>query len=84
MKLYIGVMKITGEKIEISRSESVSWKDVKQLRLLNNKLALVLVSGRVIEVENLRPTTIDTAFRLYESYLKEHPEKRQRALGDER
>lgn len=72
----IKVMKITSDRFEISPSESVSWQDVKTLRLLNEKLALVLNDGRVIELSNLRPSTIDTAFRTYEKYLKDHPEKR--------
>lgn len=71
-------MKITSEKFEISSSESISWEDVKTLRLLNDKLALVLTNGKVIELSHLRPSTIDTAFRLYEKYLKDHPEKRKR------
>ena len=71
-------MKITGEKFEISPSESVPWEDVKTLRLLNDKLALVLNNDRVIELSNLRPTTIDSAFRAYDRYLKDHPEKRRK------
>ncbi len=71
-------MKITSDKFEISSNESIAWQDVKTLRLSNDKLALVLENGKVIEVSNLRPSTIDTAFRAYEKYIKEHPEKRKR------
>ncbi len=71
-------MKITSDRFEISSSESVSWKDVKTLRLNNGKLALALSDGRVIELSDVRPSTIDTAFRTYEKYLKDHPEKRKR------
>lgn len=68
-------MKITNERFEISGTESISWRDVKTVRLINEKLALVLNSGRVIELSNVHPSTIDTVFRAYEKYLKEHPEK---------
>lgn len=68
-------MKITQECFEISSSESVFWKDVKTLRLLNDKLALVLKDGRIIEIDHLRPSTIDLAFKSYEKYLQTHPEK---------
>ncbi len=71
-------MKITNKKLEISSNEEVAWDDVESLRLLNNKLALVLSDKRVIELTNLRPSTIDSAFRAYEGYLKEHPEKRRK------
>ncbi|MCC5832153.1 MAG: hypothetical protein JJU12_03825 [Chlamydiales bacterium] len=70
-------MKITNDRIEISGSESIPWEDVKTLRLLNEKLALVLTDGRVIELSNVRASTIDTAFRAYERYLKDHSEKRK-------
>jgi hypothetical protein len=71
-------MKITDDRFEISSSESIPWEDVKTLRLLNEKLALVLNDGRIIELSNLRSSTIDMAFRAYERYLKDHPEKRKR------
>ncbi len=71
-------MRITDDSFEISSSESIPWEDVKTLRLLNEKLALVLNNGRVIELSNLRASTIDTAFRTYERYLKDHPDKRKR------
>ena len=71
-------MKITSDKFEISASQSFSWEDIKTLRLLNEKLAVVLKDGRVIELSHLRPGTIDMAFRFYEKYLHEHPEKRNR------
>lgn len=71
-------MKITSDRLEISASESISWDEVKTLRLLNNKLALVLNNGRVIELSNLHASTIDTAFRAYERYLKDHPDKRKK------
>lgn len=70
-------MKITDEKLEISQSTSIEWKDVDNMRLSNDKLCLVLSSGKVIELDHIRPTTIDAAFRAYEHFLKEHPEKRQ-------
>ena len=69
-------MKITSEKMEITASESIRWEDVQTMRLLNDKLALVLNDNQVIEIDHLRPSTVDAAFRAYESYLKEHPEKR--------
>lgn len=73
-------MRITNERLEISESESVSWKDVEALKLLNDKLALVLSDKRVIEIDHLRPSTIDSAFRAYQLYQKEHPKgKRKRA-----
>lgn len=71
-------MRITNEKIEISPSESIYWNDVKTLRLLNEKLAFVLEDGRILEFSNLRASTIDTAFRTYDKYLKDHPEKKKR------
>jgi hypothetical protein len=71
-------MKISDDRFEISNSESIPWEDVKTLRLLNEKLAFELTDGRTVELSNLRPSTIDTAFRTYERYLKDHPEKRKR------
>lgn len=69
-------MKINDDGFAISNSESIPWEDVKALRILNDKFVMVLNSGRIIELEHLRPSTIDTAFRSYERYLKSHPEKR--------
>lgn len=69
-------MKITSESFEINNSESIFWKDVKTLRLLNDKLAFVLNNGQVIELDHLRPSTIDLAFKSYEKYLQKHPERR--------
>ncbi len=71
-------MRITSDKFEISASESISWGAVKTLRLHNEKLAFVLENGDVVEVPNLRPSTIDSAFRAYERFLKEHPAQRRR------
>ena len=67
-------MKITSELFEISPSETIAWRDVKTMRMLNDKLAVVLSDGRTIEVPHLRPPTIDLAFRSYENYLRDHPE----------
>ncbi len=66
-------MRITNESLEISESEIISWSDVVALKLLNNKLALVLSNKRVIELGHLRPSTIDSAFRAFQHYRKDHP-----------
>lgn len=66
-------MKITSELFEITPSQTIAWRDVKTMRMLNDKLAVVLSDGRIVEVPHLRPTTIDLAFRSYETYLRAHP-----------
>lgn len=71
-------MKITSDSLEIGNNEFIGWAEVKNLRFTNGKLAVVLKNGRVIELPNLRPTTIDTAFRQYERYLKDHPLDKRR------
>lgn len=71
-------MRFTGERIELSENEVIRWEEVKTLRLSNNKLALVLEDGRVIELENLRPNLVDQAFLAYEKYLKHHPKRQRR------
>lgn len=70
-------MRITNESFEISESVIISWGDVKALKLLNDKLALVLSNRRVIELDHLRPSTIDSAFRAFQHYRKDHPEKKE-------
>lgn len=70
-------MKITNDFFEINPNQSIFWKDVKTLRLLNDKLAVVLNNDQVIELPELRQSTIDLAFRSYEKYLHDHPEKRK-------
>lgn len=72
-------MRITSEKLEISPSDVILWEEVKTIRLLNEKMAIVLSGGRTIELSHLLPSTIDAAFRAYERYLKDHPEKRVRS-----
>ncbi|NGX62214.1 MAG: hypothetical protein K940chlam9_01708 [Chlamydiae bacterium] len=72
-------MKITSERFEISTTRSIAWEDVETLRVLNDKLALVLSNGEVVELSHLRPTLIDSAFRSYERYLKDHPEKKRKS-----
>ncbi len=69
-------MKITSELFEISPSQTIAWREVKTMRMLNDKLAVVLSDGRIIEVPHLRPPTIDLAFRSYENYLRDHPDHR--------
>ena len=71
-------MKITHDKLELSSSESIPWEDIKTLRLLNNKLALVLTNDQVIELTNLLPSKIDSAFRAYDKFLKEHPDRNRK------
>lgn len=68
-------MKITNEKIEISESESIPWREIETLKILNDKLSVFLSNGRVIELSHLHPSTIDMAFRTYEKYLNDHPHK---------
>jgi hypothetical protein len=65
-------MKINSERIEVGPNEFIDFKDIKTMRLLNDKLALILRSGRVVEISRLRPSTIDLVFRTYENYLKDH------------
>ena len=71
-------MKITNEKIEINSNDSIPWNKVDNIRTNNDKLCLILSNGQVIEIDQVRPTTADAAFRAFESYLKDHPEKRKR------
>jgi hypothetical protein len=68
-------MRINAERIEISPSEVIFWEEVKSMKLLNKKLAIELASGRVVEVGNLLPSSIDLAFRTYEHWLSEHLKK---------
>ena len=70
-------MKITSNKLVVSDTESIEWEDVDNLRLSNNQLCLVLSSGKTIKVKDVHPSTADQAFRVYEAYLKDHPEKRR-------
>lgn len=70
-------MKVTEEKIEISEGKEISWDEVESLRIVNHKLALVLSNQEVVELHDLRPSTIDMVFRFYEDFLKKHPEKRR-------
>lgn len=62
-------MKVTKEKFEISPHESISWADVKTMRVSGGKLALVLNSGRTVELGKLHPSLIDWAFRAFDGYL---------------
>ena len=71
-------MRVTNDKMEISSSESIAWRDVKRLRLLNEKFALVLKSGEVVEFKGLRPSLIDSAFKAYEAYIRAHRNPKQR------
>jgi predicted ATPase len=74
-------MKINKDNIQISDKETVSWEEVKTLKSHDSELYLVLTSGKVLKVPAERPTTIDAAFRAYESYVKDHPhhKKKRRA-----
>ncbi len=71
-------MKITGDRLEISPEESIPWGDVETLRLLNETMVLVLENGKTVEFSHVHPVTIDRAFRAYENYLRDHPEKRRK------
>lgn len=71
-------MKITSELFEISPSDRISWRDIKTMRMHNDTLAVVLSNGRIIEIPHLRPPTIDLAFRTYETYLRNHPDMKER------
>lgn len=68
-------MRITKEKIEISPSETIFWDEVKTMRLSNNKLAFLLQDNRVVELNDVRNSTIDLVFRTYETYLQKHHKK---------
>jgi hypothetical protein len=70
-------MRITNEKLEITPSEIILWEDLKTMRLLNEKLILVLNDNRTIELSHVLPSTVDLAFRTYEKFLSDHPEKRK-------
>lgn len=70
-------MKISKDKLELSGIDAVGWEEVKHLRLLNNKLVLVLQDNSTVELPPLHPGTIDEVFRTYESYLRAHPKKSQ-------
>lgn len=65
-------MRITSENLQISPSDTISWEEIKTIRLRNEKLDLVLTDGRTIELTKLLPSTIDLVFRTYEKYLKDH------------
>ncbi|MFZ0564973.1 MAG: hypothetical protein WAM28_02110 [Chlamydiales bacterium] len=73
-------MKFTEEGIEISSSKYVLWQDVKTLRILNNKLVFVFTNNQVMELSNLHPRVIDSMFRAYEKFLKNHPSKAVRLV----
>lgn len=69
-------MKIKEDSILISDNNEVFWKDVKRIRLINNKLALILHDETEVELPNLRPDLIDQTFLTYERYLKNKTQKR--------
>ncbi|MCH9609252.1 MAG: hypothetical protein S4CHLAM45_14550 [Chlamydiales bacterium] len=71
-------MKITNEKLEINEQQQIYWDDVKTLKLINDKLELVLSTGKVIEIDHLRPSTVDSAFRAYQHHCKKHPPQKRR------
>jgi len=71
-------MKFTSDNVQISSDESILWEDVKTLRLINDRLDLVLKDGNVVHFSSLQPFMIDKAFRLYERYLRDHPDTSKR------
>lgn len=68
-------MKIRADKIEFTEKDGVAWGDIKGLKVVNNTLEIELNSGKVLSYSPVHPATIDSAFRAYESYLREHPRK---------
>jgi hypothetical protein len=71
-------MKITSELFEISPTDQISWCDIKTMRMHNDTLAVALSNGRIIEISHLRPSTIDLVFRTYETYLRNHPDMKEK------
>lgn len=64
------IMKITATHLEITDNRYIEWKEVDNLRLVNNRLCFILSGGEVVELEDLRPTMVDAVFRAYENFLK--------------
>lgn|GEM_PF-3099032 len=62
-------MKITSEVIEIEPTNIIYWADIKTVRLLNDRLILVLSDNNTVELMDLTPLTVDRLFRQYERYL---------------
>lgn len=62
-------MQVNNNNIVIN-NESIPWGHVKNIRLANDKLFVVLSGGTVVEVDNLNPSIVDAAFRAYEAYLR--------------
>jgi hypothetical protein len=72
-------MKVNKNNIQISEKETISWEEVETLKTHDSELYLILSSGKVLKVPAERPTTIDAAFRAYESYIKNHPHKKPKS-----
>lgn len=70
-------MKIKKDKIQLSESQEIPWENVETLRALNDKLVFVLDDHQVIELQHLNPHLVDSAFRAYESYIRQNPEKKK-------
>jgi hypothetical protein len=70
-------MRYDEEKIEINSKDVFPWESIKTIRILNEKLIFELKAGRVIELSNLHPSTIDGVFRAYEHFVQMHPSKKQ-------
>lgn len=66
-------MKISYDKIEFGEKDVIFWKNVKTIRLLNDKLAFIMNDGSIKELDHVRATTIDLVFRSYENFLRGHP-----------
>ncbi len=69
-------MRIKEDYLEMNSGRKIYWEEVSTLRLINDVLALVLKTGEVIEIPQLHPYSVDQAFRLFEGYVKEHPQKK--------
>ena len=65
-------MEIFENYIRLSPKQSVDWNEVDTLKLANEDLLLILSNGQVIKLSNQRPTTVDAAFRAFESYKAHH------------
>lgn len=70
-------MKINEEQLILNDGATIHLDSVKTLKMLNNKLMLVLHDGLVIEVDGLSRKEVDAIFIAYSSRLSQVEEMRR-------
>jgi len=70
-------MRITDSSFEITQNQVVQWDEVQAVRYSNERLALLLVGNRTVEVEHISPGMVDKVFRCFEQYRSTDPHPTQ-------